>query len=427
MSYWENYSYNFDSYEYEGVNAESPEADPELVAQSVAEKDEDSLVDFLSNGGMYIRNNEDGTFSYASCRINGNAEICIDTGTIDREDILNNTYFGEYANNNGKTPAEYLEDYPLNSASYIMEQDPQSYFSYSPISAEEAVKKLREVGLFTNEFYYENVSLVENESDNYYVYLLYSRGMDNEFSEIYDGDIVGFDSVIEGMRYCNDNNLTFVADSDDIERMLEADMQNLGGNLFALTETAIDQLNAYPVSSLKSANDINKVYNEVMKNFERETEVYRKSIEADIEENWDWNRDYREEPEMYFDIVKGIAEDIIQYRFEEVHANEIGYAFLLEQGVLSGHHFEICEDNLVYPNGLMLIEYDMSKDEYTQGMDIPSNIPYETTLIDLDHLRSSKNSIPDSFWDKLYAKNDDYIQIKDRPKDNTKNKDDYDR
>lgn len=427
MSYWEIYSYNFDSYEYEGVNAESPEADPELVAQSVAERGEDSLIEFLSNGGMYIKDNEDGTLSYASCRINGNAEICIETGDIKYQNILNNSDFAEYAAANGKTPAELFEENSLNAASYIMEQDPQSYFSYSPISAEEAVKKLREVGLFTNEFYYENVSLVETESDDCYIYLLYSRGMDNEFSETYNGDIYAFDSVIEAMRFCKDNSLTFVADSGDIERMLETDMQRLGGNLFALTETAIDQLNAYPVNSLKTIGDINKVYNEVMRNFKRETEVYRKSIEADIEENWGWNRDYREEPEEYFDINRDIAENIIQYRFEEAHANEIGYAFLFEQGVLSGHHFEICEDNLVYPNGLMLIEYDMSKDEYTQGMDIPSNIPYETTLIDLDHLRSSKNSIPDSFWDKLYAKNDDYIQIKDRPKDNTKNKDDYDR
>lgn len=330
MTYWERYSYNFDSYEC--CDSALEQKLNKEISKVVNEKDEPALYEFLSCGGMYIRDNEDGTFSYASCRIDENAGICIDTGSISREEILDNALFAEYAKSNEKTPAEYLESDPLNAASYIMEQRPRSYFSYAPIfpfSVEKAVEKLREVGLFTNEFYYENVSLIENESDNYYVYLLYSRGTDNEFSEIYNGDIVGFDSVVDAMKYCNDNNLTFVADKNDIERMLEADMKALGGTIAELVSAEISELENYRKPQY-SSEMLNKTYSKVISEIREQAEKYKESINAEIEENWDWCRDYREEPEMYFDIVMGIAENIVQYRFEEIYADEIAEIYALE-------------------------------------------------------------------------------------------------
>lgn len=330
MTYWERYSYNFDSYEC--CDSALEQKLNKEISKVVNENNEPALYEFLSCGGMYIRDNEDGTFSYASCRIDENAGICIDTGSISREEILDNALFAEYAKTNEKTPAEYLESDPLNATSYIMEQRPRSYFSYAPIfpfSVEKAVEKLREVGLFTNEFYYENVSLVENESDDYYVYLLYSRGTDNEFSEIYNGDIVGFDSVVDAMKYCNDNNLTFVADKNDIERMLEADMKALGGTIAELVSAEISELENYRKPQY-SSEMLNKTYSKVIGEIREQAEKHKDSINAEIEENWDWCKDYRYNPEEYYDIVMGIAEKIVQYRFEEIYANEIAEIYAIE-------------------------------------------------------------------------------------------------
>lgn len=329
MTYWERYSYNFDSYECSDSTLEQ-KLNKE-ISKIVNENDEPALYEFLSCGGMYIRDNEDGTFSYASCRIDENAGICIDTGSISREEILDNTLFAEYAKTNEKTPAEYLESDPFNAASYIMEQRPQEYFSRSPFSVEKAVEKLKEAGLFNNDFYDKSVQIIPTENNEYYRYALYARGRDNEFSERYssgDGFCL-YDDVISAVRDCEKMGLYLEPYSQFIEEYISSDFQVLGGTIAELVSAEISELENYRKPQY-SSEMLNKTYSKVISEIRGQAEKHKDSINAEIEENWDWCKDYRYNPEEYYDIVMGIAKNIVQYRFEEIYADEIAEIYAIE-------------------------------------------------------------------------------------------------
>lgn len=329
MTYWERYSYNFDSYEC--CDSSLERKFNKAISEVVNEDDEPTLYEFLTDGGMYIKDNEDGTFSYASCRIDENAEICIDTGSISRKEILDNALFAEYAKYNEKTPAEYLESDSLNAASYIMEQNPMEYFSTVPLSPADAVKRLHSIGLFTDEFYNKTVEIVPTESDEYYRYALYVRGRDNEFSERYSsGDsFCCYDDVISAVRDCEKMGLSLATSPQTIEEYISSDIQALGGNLAELIEGHISYLEMYRTSQY-SSKTLNKAYAQTIGEIREQAEKYKESINAEIEENWDWCRDYRDNPEEYYDVVMRIAEKIVQYRFEEIYADEIATIYAIE-------------------------------------------------------------------------------------------------
>lgn len=268
-----------------------------------------------------------------------------------------------------------IEDMPLEEVKEVKEQS--AWLTIVPTNFEESD-------------YRYALMIHDNESDKYTYYL------DS------NGDIVESDSVFDIVNYCKSLSLEIEDGKEQIEEYIESDLHALGdtAELFTINtiNDIINRVDREPNETLHDyySRTIEKLYTELNDN--------RTSIEEEISETWEGNRDYETVPKEYFDITVTIAKQLIQYNFEKQFSHGIAERYLEEYGESTGKYYEIVEDNYEVEDGLMLILYDISPKEVAelkaQNKDITDIVVNEDHfVVDLNDLH---NVIPKEFFDKLY-------------------------
>ena len=411
---WENFSYNFSTNEIAEDDSETQETLNKKIAMLVGNETERSLIDFLTNGGVYIRPlDEKDSFEYFTCRIDEEGNICLSGDTLNLNDYSKEQLL-ECADAQGISIDEVIER-GCNTVSWFIEQNPMDYFSNIPNHTNELIDKLHEQGLFTGEFYHQNVFIAASEeSQDGYAFYLKERGTapEEEGIDFYyaNGDIVGADCALDLIDYCKNNGLSLIG--QDKDALINQTMMILGPELEQITFQSLMRISEMPDSL---SGSVHKAYSELIKDYHKTVLENRHIVEDGISSMWNYNPDYREEPEAYFEMMTNIGEQIIKDRFEEKFAYDIAYEYLDEYGKSEDNYYEITEDNYEYDNGLMIILYDISPEEVEKDEDVISreNVSDTNFSVNIDDIHNG--DIPDSFFDKIYTISDEFTKKAKQP------------